>query len=72
MVNFLVLIGFAIVLFGIYKLAVYKNRTPWGWIAICILLTPLAIIVLALMQKIPKGHKADDAFKSKKKKKKKK
>ena len=34
MENFLVLIGFAIVLFGIYKLAVYKNRTPWGWIAI--------------------------------------
>ena len=60
-------------LFGVYKLALYKNRGPGGWILAGVIIQPLIIIIiLALMPKLSKRSSGDDNFKTKKKKKKKK
>ena len=41
--------------FGIYKLAKSKNREPFNWILLSLLISPLILIViLACMQKLPK------------------
>jgi hypothetical protein len=45
-------------LFAVYKLAIYKNRSPWIWLALC------------FIKKIPEGYNPDDAFSSSKKNKK--
>ena len=60
-------------LFGVYKLALHKNRSPGGWILASVIIQPLIIIIiLALMPKLNKRSSGDDNFKTKKKKKKKK
>jgi RsiW-degrading membrane proteinase PrsW (M82 family) len=44
--------------FGIYKLAKSKNREPFNWILLSLLISPLIlIIILACMQKLPKQRK---------------
>lgn len=46
-----VLLAFA---YGIYKLAISKNREPAGWILAGVILSPIiVIIVLALMPSLP-------------------
>ena len=54
-------------LFAVYKLAIYKNRSPWIWLALCFIFTPILFLVLIFMKKIPKGYNPDDAFSSSKK-----
>ena len=40
--------------FAIYKVAKTKNREPIGWLLICLIITPLIIlIILAFMKKLP-------------------
>ena len=52
----LVLLAFA---YGIYKLAISKNREPAGWILAGVILSPIiVIIVLALMPSLPVKKKA--------------
>ena len=57
-------------LFVVYKLSIYKNRSPWIWLAICFIFTPILFLVLIFMKKIPEGYNPDDAFSSSKKNKK--
>ena len=46
-----VLLAFA---YGIYKLAISKNREPVGWILAGVILSPIIVlIVLALMPSLP-------------------
>jgi len=46
-----VLLAFA---YGIYKLAISKNREPAGWILAGVILSPIIIlIILALMPSLP-------------------
>ena len=33
-------------LFAVYKLAIYKNRSPWIWLALCFIFTPILFLVL--------------------------
>ena len=41
--------------YGIYKLALSKNRNPWNWILPALLISPLIIIIiLALCSPLPK------------------
>jgi len=41
--------------YGIYKLALSKNREPWNWILPALLISPLIIIIiLALCSPLPK------------------
>ena len=50
-----VLLAFA---YGIYKLAISKNREPAGWILAGVILSPIiVIIVLALMPSLPAKKK---------------
>ena len=52
----LVLLAFA---YGIYKLAISKNREPAGWILAGVILSPIIVlIVLALMPSLPVKKKA--------------
>lgn len=45
--------------YGVYKLAESKNRNPWNWIALSVLISPIIlIVVLALMSKLQKGKKS--------------
>ena len=45
--------------FGLYKLAKYKNRNPWNWFFLSILISaPLLLIVLACMNPLPKTKKS--------------
>ena len=40
--------------YAIYKIAKSKNREPIGWVLICLIITPLIIlIILAFMKKLP-------------------
>jgi len=32
--------------FAVYKLAIYKNRSPWIWLALCFIFTPILFLVL--------------------------
>lgn len=51
-----VLLAFA---YGIYKLAISKNREPAGWILAGVILSPIIVlIVLALMPSLPGKKKA--------------
>ena len=51
-----VLLAFA---YGIYKLAISKNREPAGWILAGVILSPIIVlIVLALMPSLPVKKKA--------------
>jgi hypothetical protein len=46
-----VLLAFA---YGIYKLAISKNREPAGWILAGVILSPvIVLIILALMPSLP-------------------
>ena len=50
----IVLLVYAIFIYGVYKLAKSKNRDPGGWMLASIIISPIIIIViLAIMQKIP-------------------
>ena len=41
--------------YGIYRLALSKNRNPWNWILPALLISPLIIIIiLALCSPLPK------------------
>ena len=54
--------------FAIYKVAKNKNREPIGWLLICLIITPLIIlIILAFMKKLP-GKTKRRAKKKKKRK----
>ena len=57
-------------LFAVYKLSIYKNRSPCIWLAIGFIFTPILFLVLIFMKKIPEGYNPDDAFSSSKKNKK--
>ena len=54
-------------LFAVYKLAIYKNRSPWIWLALCFIFTPILFLALIFMKKIQEGYNQDDAFNSSKK-----
>ena len=54
-------------LFAVYKLAIYKNRSPWIWLALCFIFTPVLFLALIFMKKIQEGYNQDDAFNSSKK-----
>ena len=54
-------------LFAVYKLAIYKNRSPWIWLALCFIFTPILFLALIFMKKIQEGYNPDDAFNSSKK-----
>ena len=58
----------AVYMFAVYKLAIYKNRSPWIWLALCFIFTPILFLVLFFMKKIPEGYNPDDAFALQKKK----
>ena len=32
-------------LFAVYKLAIYKNRSPWIWLALCFIFTPVLFLM---------------------------
>ena len=50
----IVLLVYAVFIYGVYKLAKSKNRDPGGWMLASIIISPIIIIViLAIMQKIP-------------------
>jgi hypothetical protein len=51
-------------LFAVYKLAIYKNRSPWIWLTLCFVFTPILFLVLIIMKQIPEGYNPDDAFSS--------
>ena len=41
--------------YGIYRLALLKNRDPWNWVLPALLISPLIIIIiLALCSPLPK------------------
>ena len=63
----LTLCGIFLIWFGIYKLAIYKNRSPVGWILLCTLLTPVCIFFLIFLKKLPEGYSNEDSFSSNKK-----
>ena len=50
----IVLLIYAVFIYGVYKLAKSKNRDPGGWMLASIILSPVIIlVVLAIMQKLP-------------------
>ncbi len=50
----IVLLIYAVFIYGVYKLAISKNRDPGGWMLASIIISPLIIlVVLAIMQKLP-------------------
>ena len=50
----IVLLVYAVFIYGVYKLAKSKNRDPDGWMLASIIISPIIIlVVLAIMQKIP-------------------
>ena len=50
----IVLLVYAVFIYGVCKLAKSKNRDPGGWMLASIIISPIIIIViLAIMQKIP-------------------
>jgi len=54
---FLILIVGAIY-YGLYKLAKSKNRNPWNWIVLSLLISPIVLIVVLLFFKnLPKIKK---------------
>ena len=56
-----VLLAFA---YGIYKLAISKNREPAGWILAGVILSPvIVLIILALMPSLP-GKKKEKKLES--------
>ena len=54
-------------LFVVYKLAIYKNRSPWIWLALYFIFTQILFLVLIFMKKIPERYNPGDAFSSSKK-----
>ena len=54
----IVLLVYAVFIYGVYKLAKSKNRDPGGWMLASIIISPVIIlVVLAIMQKLPKTKK---------------
>ena len=54
----IVLLVYAAFIYGVYKLAKSKNRDPGGWMLASIIISPIIILViLAIMQKLPKTKK---------------
>ena len=54
---FLILIVGAIY-YGLYKLAKSKNRNPWNWIVLSLLISPVVlIVVLSFFKNLPKIKK---------------
>ena len=52
--------------YGIYRLALSKNRNPWNWILPALLISPLIIIIiLALCSSLPKKKKTAKRKKNK-------
>ena len=44
--------------YALYKLSVSKNRNPWNWIALSLLISPIVLLVVLLfMSKLPKTNK---------------
>jgi len=51
---FIIILIYGGLAFAIYKVAKSKNREPIGWLLICLIITPLIIlIILAFMKKLP-------------------
>jgi len=60
-------------LFGVYKLAEYKNRVAIGYVLASFIFQPLLVIlILAILPKLDKKSSGDGNFRVEKKKKKKK
>jgi len=54
----IVLLVYAVFIYGVYKLAKSKNRDPGGWMLASIIISPVIIlVVLAIMQKLPETKK---------------
>jgi heme/copper-type cytochrome/quinol oxidase subunit 2 len=54
----IVLLVYAVFIYGVYKLAKSKNRDPGGWMLASIIISPIIILViLAIMQKVPETKK---------------
>ena len=54
----IVLLVYAVFIYGVYKLAKAKNRDPGGWMLASIIISPIIILViLAIMQKVPETKK---------------
>ena len=54
----IVLLVYAVFIYGVYKLAKSKNRDPGGWMLASIIISPVIILViLAIMQKLPETKK---------------
>jgi uncharacterized BrkB/YihY/UPF0761 family membrane protein len=55
---FFLILVVGVIYYGMYKLALSKNRNPWNWIFLSILISaPLLLIVLACMSPLPKTKK---------------
>ena len=64
----IVLLIYAVFIYVVYKLAKSKNRDPGGWMLASIIISPVIIlVVLAIMQKLPKTKKRVNKKKSIKK-----
>ena len=54
----IVLLVYAVFIYGVYKLAKAKNRDRGGWMLASIIISPVIILViLAIMQKLPETKK---------------
>ena len=54
----IVLLVYAVFIYGVYRLAKSKNRDPGGWMLASIIISPIIILViLAIMQKLPETKK---------------
>ena len=64
----IVLLVYAVFIYGVYKLAKSKNRDPGGWMLASIIISPVIIlVVLAIMQKLPGKKKTSRRKKTNKK-----
>jgi heme/copper-type cytochrome/quinol oxidase subunit 2 len=64
----IVLLVYAVFIYGVYKLAKSKNRDPGGWMLASIIISPIIILViLAIMQKVPETKKVNKRKKLSKK-----
>ena len=64
----IVLLIYAVFIYGVYKLAKSKNRDPVGWMLASIIISPVIIlVVLAIMQRLPEKKKRVNKKKASKK-----
>ena len=50
----IVLLIYALFIYGVFRLAKSKNRDPGGWVLASIIISPvIVLVVLVIMQKLP-------------------